>query len=175
MTGGSPVKDFYKNKNIFITGATGFLGIGLVEKLLRSCDVGTIYLLMRPKKGKEIQARLEELTKNLVRIKIISKKNLFGRKIKICKYYVFQVFEKLRETAGDAPFKKLVAVAGDVGEDNLGLSPKDRETLINNVHIVFHSAATLDFEAGLKPTVKINLLGTRRIVQLASELRNIQV
>lgn len=149
MTVGSPVKDFYKNKNIFITGATGFLGIGLVEKLLRSCDVGTIYLLMRPKKGKEIQTRLEELTKNLV-------------------------FENLQEASGDAPFKKLIAVAGDVGEDDLGLSQQDRQTLISNVHIVFHSAATLDFEAGLKPTVKTNLLGTRRIVQLASECRNIQ-
>lgn len=86
-----------------------------------------------------------------------------------------QVFEKLREASGDAPFKKLVAVAGDVGEDDLGLSQQDRQTLINNVHIVFHSAATLDFEAGLKPTVKINLLGTRRVVQLASECRNLQV
>ena len=64
----SPVKDFYDEKNIFVTGATGFLGIALVEKLLRSCNVGTIYLLMRPKRGKDISERLEELKKNLVRI-----------------------------------------------------------------------------------------------------------
>jgi len=62
----SPVQDFYRGKNLFITGGTGFVGIGLVEKLLRSCDVGTIYLLMRPKKGKQIEERLQELTKNLV-------------------------------------------------------------------------------------------------------------
>lgn len=32
----SEVGEFYKNKNIFITGGTGFLGIALIEKLLRT-------------------------------------------------------------------------------------------------------------------------------------------
>jgi fatty acyl-CoA reductase len=63
----SPVQEFFRGKNIFITGATGFLGMALIEKLLRVCpDVGTIYVLVRPKKGKEVSARLEELTKNPV-------------------------------------------------------------------------------------------------------------
>lgn len=63
----SAVADFYRNKNIFITGGTGFLGIALIEKILRSTpDVGSIYLLMRPKKGKSIEQRLEDLTKNEV-------------------------------------------------------------------------------------------------------------
>lgn len=63
----SPVQDFFRGKNIFITGATGFLGMALIEKLLRACpDVGTIYVLVRPKKDKEVSARLEELIKNPV-------------------------------------------------------------------------------------------------------------
>jgi fatty acyl-CoA reductase len=67
----SPVQDFFRGKNIFITGATGFLGMALIEKLLRACpDVGTIYVLVRPKKGKEVSARLEELTKNPVSTKL---------------------------------------------------------------------------------------------------------
>lgn len=32
----SEVGEFYKNKSIFITGGTGFLGIALIEKLLRA-------------------------------------------------------------------------------------------------------------------------------------------
>lgn len=34
----SPVTDYYKNKNVFITGGTGFLGIALIDKILRSCS-----------------------------------------------------------------------------------------------------------------------------------------
>ena len=33
----SEIADFYKNKSVFITGATGFIGKQLVEKLVRSC------------------------------------------------------------------------------------------------------------------------------------------
>lgn len=86
-----------------------------------------------------------------------------------------QVFEKLLEEKGEAPFSKLVAIAGDVGEEELGLSLKDSQTLIENIDIVFHSAATLDFEAGLRSTVTINLLGTRRVVELCSKMKNIKV
>lgn len=67
----SQVRAFYTGKNIFITGGTGFVGLCLIEKILRSIpDVGKVYLLMRPKKGKEISQRLEEFPKNPVSIKM---------------------------------------------------------------------------------------------------------
>lgn len=72
-------------------------------------------------------------------------------------------------------FKKLIAVAGDVSEENLGLSLQDRTTLINKIEVVFHSAATLDFEVDLRTTANINLLGTRRIVQLCREIKDLKV
>jgi len=63
----SHVTDFYNGKSVFITGGTGFVGVCLIEKLLRCCHgIKNIYLLIRPKKGKEITERLEELTKNSV-------------------------------------------------------------------------------------------------------------
>lgn len=52
-------------------------------------------------------------------------------------------------------------MTGDVGQENLGLSNHDRQKLIDNVNVVIHSAATLDFNETLRPTVNINLLGTR--------------
>ncbi|GLV37410.1 uncharacterized protein CBL_10623 [Carabus blaptoides fortunei] len=59
------IPEFFTGKNIFITGATGFMGKALIEKLLRSCPaIGTIYVLVRPKKGKELQERLQQLTAN---------------------------------------------------------------------------------------------------------------
>ena len=35
--GGSVVKSFYRGQNILVTGATGFVGKVLLEKILRSC------------------------------------------------------------------------------------------------------------------------------------------
>lgn len=67
----------------------------------------------------------------------------------------------------------MIAVSGDVGEENLGLSPADRTLLINNVNVVLHSAATLDFQEPLKPTVNINLLGTRRVLELCGNIKNL--
>lgn len=58
----SEIVKYYAGKSIFITGATGFLGKVLIEKLLRSCsDVKKIYLLVRHKKGNTPQQRLNEL------------------------------------------------------------------------------------------------------------------
>lgn len=65
----------------------------------------------------------------------------------------------------------MVAVKGDVGDEDLGLSTQDKNELINNVNIIIHSAATLDFHEPLRPTVNINLLGTRRITELSKAIQ----
>ncbi|KAK3848788.1 hypothetical protein Pcinc_044438 [Petrolisthes cinctipes] len=59
--GVSEITEFYRNKTIFITGGTGFMGKVLVEKLLRSCPVRRIYLLMRPKRGVDVEQRLDDM------------------------------------------------------------------------------------------------------------------
>jgi len=63
------VKTFYKNKNIFLTGGSGFVGVSYIEKVLRSMpDVGNIYILLRPRKGQGIQERLDTMKNNSVKI-----------------------------------------------------------------------------------------------------------
>ena len=84
------------------------------------------------------------------------------------------MFDTLKESNPDS-FSKLVAIAGDIGEENLGLSDADRKLLTDNISIVFHSAATLDFETGLRAAVQINLRGTRSIVQLCQSLPKLKV
>jgi fatty acyl-CoA reductase len=56
------ITEFYRGTNIFMTGATGFLGKVLLEKILRSCPgVGNVYVLIRPKKGKTPSDRVEDI------------------------------------------------------------------------------------------------------------------
>lgn len=57
-----PISQFYTDRSVFITGGTGFMGKVLVEKLLRSCPgIKNLYLLIRPKRGQETTARLNDL------------------------------------------------------------------------------------------------------------------
>ncbi|XP_064536696.1 fatty acyl-CoA reductase wat-like [Drosophila montana] len=51
----SDIKKFYEDKTIFLTGASGFLGRVIIEKLLRATEVKRIYVLIRPKRGKDTQ------------------------------------------------------------------------------------------------------------------------
>ncbi|XP_014485818.1 PREDICTED: putative fatty acyl-CoA reductase CG5065 [Dinoponera quadriceps] len=143
------VREFYRDRSIFITGGTGFMGKVLVEKLLRSCpDIKNIYLLMRPKKSQDVQQRLQELLDA-------------------------PLFEKLRR---DSPgeLSKIIPVAGDVTEPDLGISETDQNTLIRSVSVVFHSAATVKFDEALKLSVTINMLGTKRLVQLCHRMHNVE-
>lgn len=64
--GDTPVQNFYRGSNVFITGGTGFMGKILIEKLLRSTQVETIYILIRQKRGKDVHTRLEELFEDVV-------------------------------------------------------------------------------------------------------------
>lgn len=61
----SPIKDYVRDKTVFITGGFGFVGKLLIEKLLR-CDVKKIFLLVRAKKGKSLAERFEKLMSDAV-------------------------------------------------------------------------------------------------------------
>lgn len=64
------ITDFYNGRDVFITGATGFLGKVLIEKLIRSCsNVGRVFVLLRKKRSKSIHERLEEIKKLAVSVR----------------------------------------------------------------------------------------------------------
>ena len=46
--------------------------------------------------------------------------------------------------------QKIIALQGDILDPNFGLSSTDECTLIENCHIVFHSAATVRFHEPLR-------------------------
>lgn len=46
--------------------------------------------------------------------------------------------------------------------------------LKENVNIVFHSAATVRFDQGIKEAVNLNTLGSKRLWDLCSEMQNLR-
>lgn len=62
------IEAFYDNTAILVTGATGFVGKGILEKLMRVCpSVAAIFILIRPKKNQTMDQRFKQLIDNPVR------------------------------------------------------------------------------------------------------------
>lgn len=61
------IAETFDGKTVFITGGTGFIGKPLIEKFLRSTNVKRLYLLIRPKKGKQPHERIKDIFNNVVR------------------------------------------------------------------------------------------------------------
>ncbi|GFQ84969.1 hypothetical protein TNCT_410481 [Trichonephila clavata] len=63
----SRVEDFYDAKSILLTGASGYLGVVLLENLLRGFPkIRSIYILLREKKGVKPESRKEPIFKKEV-------------------------------------------------------------------------------------------------------------
>ncbi|KAL3270865.1 hypothetical protein HHI36_021382 [Cryptolaemus montrouzieri] len=144
-------EEWFEGKTIFITGGSGFMGKVLIEKLLRACPkIKKIIMLIRDKKGKTPEQRLKEI-------------------------FDGPLFDKLKAEYGADHVKKVVACKGDVAAEELAISKEDRAWLCEEVQIVFHCAATIRFDETLKKAVLLNVRGTKLMLDLAREMKNLMV
>jgi HAD superfamily hydrolase (TIGR01490 family) len=137
-------------KRIAITGATGFLGTALVERLVRSVPGCELVLLIRPGRRSTAAQRVRrEVFRN-------------------------DAFDRLRADLGGAALdamldERVTVISGDVSRDGLGLDDADRAVLAS-CDIVVHSAAAVAFDSPLDTAVEVNLLGPSRVVQALQDL-----
>ncbi|XP_024868016.1 putative fatty acyl-CoA reductase CG5065 isoform X1 [Temnothorax curvispinosus] len=138
----TPIQNFYAGQSIFITGCTGFLGQILIEKLLRSCpDISTMYLLIRSKKDKSPESRLNEMFKS-------------------------SLYDRMKKKIPNFR-KKVVPIVGNLDCKNLGLSENDKNILIYKVSIIFHLAANVRFQEKIKSQIQTNICATDTILRIA--------
>jgi fatty acyl-CoA reductase len=144
------IADALSGRHLVVTGATGFLGTNIVERLLRTVPDCTVSLLIRPGRRSTVDQRLRrEVLRN-------------------------DAFDRLRAELGDDGFdamcaSRVRAIAGDVGTDGLGLDDAGRQAL-RDCDIIIHSAATVSFDSPLDAAVEVNLLGPTRIVTTLADL-----
>ncbi|MCB1012458.1 MAG: HAD-IB family phosphatase [Microthrixaceae bacterium] len=143
------IADALSAKRIFITGATGFVGTALTERILRCVPESTVVLLVRDGRRRDARSRVErEVLRN-------------------------DAFDRLRDELGKDGFadmaqRRVEVVAGDVGTDRLGLDAAGLQAL-STCDVVIHSAATVAFDAPLDRAVEVNLLGPVRIARTIDE------
>ena len=127
------ISEFFQDKTVLITGATGFVGQPLVAKILTSTPtVKKIYLVIRDGVGsngsiKTAQERLET------------------------EFFNSSVFAQLRQIHGN-DFEnwigqKVVAVSGNLSQKKLGISEGWYTKLVQEVQIFINSAAIVQFDA----------------------------
>ena len=114
----------------FVTGATGFIGRYLVERLLARGE--RVFVLVRPQS--------------------------------------MEKFEALREFWG-ARASRVVPIAGDLAEPNLGVSKADLRKLTGKVDHLFHLAAIYDLQASGEEQDLANIVGTDHALQFADSVQ----
>ncbi|KAF5291778.1 hypothetical protein FQA39_LY14266 [Lamprigera yunnana] len=147
MPNDSQIQKFFENKTVFVTGATGFLGKLLVEKILRTCDIKKMYITMRPKKNKGIVERMEI-------------------------YFNSVLFDRLKTERGNV-LDKVKVINADLILPDLGIDESDRKVLINEVNVVLHNAATVNFDETLRVAAYTNVRGTEELLKLCTELKHL--
>ncbi|XP_044483222.1 fatty acyl-CoA reductase 1-like isoform X1 [Mangifera indica] len=144
----SPLK-FLKDKTILVTGATGFLAKVFVEKILRiQPNVKKLYLLVRARDSN------------------FAMKRIFDEVVET------ELFRVVRDELGvnlkSFISEKIVAVAGDVSDTNLGVKDsKLMEEMWTEIDLVLNFAAITNFDERYDYAYKVNTMGAFNVLNFA--------
>ncbi|VAI74955.1 unnamed protein product [Triticum turgidum subsp. durum] len=191
------IAGYFKGKSILITGATGFLGKILVEKILRvQPDVRRIYLLVRAMDAHSAKQRVEaEVLAKLTHSNTScdpgvayatssSTWTLMNSRILrpelLRRVTDTELFCLLKEKHGKGGFElfveeKVVPLAGDVVFENMGLDAPRLEELANEVDIIVNGAATTNFYERYDVALDVNVMGVKYLCQFAKKCANLKM
>ncbi len=126
--------------HVLLTGATGFLGQAMLERLLSSYPQTRVSVLIRPRGGRRAADRLTALLRK-------------------------NVFRPLSERLGEAELARLVSERVSVIEGDLG-----SVTLPGDLDVVIHGASTVSFDPPVDEAFRTNVSGVRTLYQALAEV-----
>ncbi|KAK6346621.1 hypothetical protein TWF696_006741 [Orbilia brochopaga] len=137
-----PIPDWRSNKegDVFVTGATGFLGAYLVDALLQMPEIKTIRCLVR---AKDAAHGLSRIRQAFVKYGISISKQQEGL------------------------MSKLVILPGDLADPTLGLGQAGFEELARLCSVIFHFGALVNYVQPYIVHRPANTIGTLNILRLA--------
>ncbi|KAM9974507.1 hypothetical protein ACTFIW_007961 [Dictyostelium discoideum] len=143
--------NFYAGKTVLITGATGFVGKVLLEKMVRDLpDIERIYIIIR---GNAKERFEEDILQS-------------------------RIWDTCKAKMGEAAFNahihsKVIAIGGDLSKEGLGLSSEDYQTVVDQVNVIIHCAASIDFRERLDKAISSNLYASLNMLDLSKRLKNV--
>jgi len=122
---------------VFLTGATGYLGAHILQDLLTDTEA-TVYCLVRPSSSMAPYERLLDT---------------------MSFYFGADVEQRMEQ--------RVVAVVGDLSEENLGLSQEDQTMLNTTVDTIIHCGADVRHYGEEDHFDKVNVRGTQYLIDMA--------
>src|SRR5947199_585065 len=144
--------EIYNGRNVFIIGATGFVGKVALSMLLdRFPGVGRIYVTVRARSKEESETRFWN---NVI---------------------TAPPFDPLRERYG-AAFEdfirdKVRVVGGDISEERLGFTEEEAQSVADDIDVLINSAGNVTFNPTLESALRTNVVGTQNVVAFAKRMR----
>jgi long-chain acyl-CoA synthetase len=146
------VSEALRDQNLIVIGCTGFLGKVWLSKLLHDYpEVGTLYLMVRPKAGLTPEERFwSDVAPS-------------------------QVFDPIREKHPGKAYedfmrKKIRPIGGDVAHEMLGFSEELRAEMRGRIAAVVNIAGVVDFNPPLDEALNVNAFGAQNLVAITKDL-----
>lgn len=147
---------FFAGKTIFVTGATGYLGKVLLERILWQLpQVRRVVLLMRPHSASDPEAAV-----SLRAEQAIFRSSIFSR-LRVRHGERFDAF--IRD--------KIQPVAGDLSSPDIGLAAHSLDMLGSEVDFIINLAAEVNFHERLDYAVRSNTQGPHHLLKFATRSR----
>ncbi|MBP3597342.1 MAG: amino acid adenylation domain-containing protein [Clostridia bacterium] len=126
-------------RNILLTGATGYLGVHVLNEFIKY-ETGNIYCLIRPEKGLTLEQKL------------LNKLHFY--------------FDNSLDHFVN---KRIFIINGDITLPNLGLSKNDYNELTSNVSTIINCAAKVSHFGKYELYQKINVVGVQNLIDFCKQ------